>query len=104
MVDTSLTGCYLTKYENILSVLEISDPVVGNCLINSQNIESVLLIPTYEEAKEVMSDQSKVPKNCKKAITLDRTILYPYPNFKAYQASDKFEAKYLRVSTDQVVR
>ena len=84
--------------------MEISDPVIANCLIDQREIECVLLIPTSEEACKVMSNAQYVPKNCKKAFTQQGDLFFPVPNYKTYGGRHGMRAKYLQVSTTQLIQ
>ncbi|XP_043494433.1 structural maintenance of chromosomes protein 6 [Polistes fuscatus] len=92
-----------SDYFNMLEAMDISDPVVANCLIDQWEIECILLIPTSLEACEIMSDAKKVPLNCKKAITQQGDLFYPDPNYKTYGARKGIRAKYLQISTAEAI-
>ncbi|XP_071651386.1 structural maintenance of chromosomes protein 6-like isoform X2 [Temnothorax longispinosus] len=86
------------RYSNLLDAMVIEDPVVANCLIDQREIECILLIPTIQEACVIMSDMTKVPRNCKRAFTLRGDTFYPDPNYRHYEGRCE-RAKYLHVST-----
>lgn len=88
----------------MLEAMDISDPVVANCLIDQWEIECVLLIPTSQEACEIMSDANKVPRNCKRAITQQGDMFYPDPNYRTYGARRGIRAKYLQISTTEAIQ
>ncbi|KAB0804136.1 hypothetical protein PPYR_01106 [Photinus pyralis] len=88
---------------SVFSALEISDPVVTNCLIDQVSLESVLLIPDTNTAINLMSNQSHVPQNCRQGITMKGDKYYPDPNYKTY-ASRYHTAQYLQVSTADVIQ
>lgn len=88
----------------MLEAMDISDPVVANCLIDQWEIECVLLIPTSQEACEIMSDANKVPRNCKRAITQQGDMFYPDPNYRTYGARHGIRAKYLQISTTEAIQ
>ncbi|KAI4490402.1 hypothetical protein M0802_010673 [Mischocyttarus mexicanus] len=92
-----------SDYFNMLEAMDISDPVVANCLIDQWEIECILLIPTSLKACEIMSDAKKVPYNCKKAITQQGDMFYPDPNYKTYGARRGIRAKYLQISTAEAI-
>ncbi|XP_046814733.1 structural maintenance of chromosomes protein 6 isoform X1 [Vespa crabro] len=92
-----------SDYFNMLEAMEISDPVVANCLIDQWEIECVLLIRTGQEACEIMSDAKKVPHNCKRAITQQGDMFYPDPNYRTYGARRGIRAKYLQISTTEAI-
>lgn len=81
----------------------IDDPVVANCLIDQREVECVLLVPTSEEACEIMSDARKVPRNCKRAFTQQGDTFFPDPNYRTYGGRCK-RAKFLQVSTMEAMQ
>ncbi|KAK2582068.1 hypothetical protein KPH14_002772 [Odynerus spinipes] len=93
-----------SNYFNMLEAMDISDPVVANCLIDQWEIECVLLIPTSQEACEIMSDANKVPRNCKRALTQQGDMFYPDPNYRTYGGRRGLRAKFLQVSTKEAIR
>ncbi|KAK5648751.1 hypothetical protein RI129_003643 [Pyrocoelia pectoralis] len=88
---------------SVFSALEISDPVVTNCLIDQVNLESILLIPDNNMAISLMSHQNNVPKNCRQGITMKGDKYYPDPNYKTY-GSRYHNAQYLQVSTADMIK
>ncbi|KAG8328774.1 Structural maintenance of chromosomes protein 6, partial [Homalodisca vitripennis] len=75
------------KYMSLARALEIDNPVVANCLIDQQEIETVLLIPTNAEAYNILDEPRKVPRNCRRAFTLTGDLFFPAPNYKSYSNS-----------------
>ncbi|XP_018057117.1 PREDICTED: structural maintenance of chromosomes protein 6 [Atta colombica] len=94
---------YSPQYSNLLEAMVIEDPVVANSLIDQREIECILLIPTNEEACAIMSDETKVPKNCKRAFTLHGDTFFPDPNYRTY-GGNCTRAKYLQVSTMEAMQ
>ncbi|XP_071562510.1 structural maintenance of chromosomes protein 6-like [Temnothorax nylanderi] len=92
------------QYSNLLDAMVIEDPVIANCLIDQREIECILLIPTSEEACVIMSDMTKVPRNCKRAFTLRGDTFYPNPNYRSYMGRCYTRAKYLHVSTMEIMQ
>lgn len=88
---------------SIYSALEISDPVVANCLIDQTSLESILLIPDTEKAIELMSDRRRVPRNCQQGVTIEGDRYYPDPNYKTY-CSQYRDAQFLQVSAADMIR
>ncbi|XP_071651384.1 structural maintenance of chromosomes protein 6 [Temnothorax longispinosus] len=91
------------QYSNLLDAMVIEDPVIANCLIDQREIECILLIPTSEEACVIMSDMTKVPRNCKRAFTLRGDTFYPDPNYRTYGGKCT-RAKYLQVSVMEMMQ
>ncbi|XP_017792658.1 PREDICTED: structural maintenance of chromosomes protein 6 [Habropoda laboriosa] len=91
------------NYYNLLDAMDISDAVVVNCLIDQREVECVLLIPTSKEAAEIMSDASKVPRNCKRAFTQQGDTFYPDPHYRSYGGPRGLKAKFLQVSVTDTI-
>ncbi|XP_012539107.1 structural maintenance of chromosomes protein 6 isoform X2 [Monomorium pharaonis] len=91
-------------YSNLLEAMVIEDPVIANCLIDQREIECVLLIPTNDEACVIMSDATKVPKNCKRAFNLHGDTYFPDPNYRTYGGNCNARANYLQVSTMEAMQ
>lgn len=77
-------------YPTVLNSLEIDDPVVANCLIDMRGIETVLLIKSNSEAREVMQKRPP-PRNCREAFTADGDQVYK----NRYYSSEFNRARYL---------
>ncbi|CAK9818472.1 Structural maintenance of chromosomes protein 6 [Anthophora plagiata] len=92
-----------SNYHNLLDAMDISDAVVVNCLIDQREVECVLLIPTSKEAAEIMSDASKVPRNCKRAFTQQGDTFYPDPHYRSYGGPRGLKAKFLQVSVTDTI-
>lgn len=90
-------------YRSIYDVLEISDNIVLNCLIDQSGIESVILILSNKRAIELMSEVSKVPKNCKQAVTIEGDRYYPDPGYRTY-GSRYHQARFLQTSTTERIQ
>ncbi|XP_063771417.1 structural maintenance of chromosomes protein 6 isoform X2 [Pseudophryne corroboree] len=78
------------NYPSVLTALEIDHPVVANCLIDMRGIETVLLIKSNQEAREVMQKRNP-PRNCREAFTADGDQVYK----NRYYSSDFHRARYL---------
>ncbi|KAJ8356924.1 hypothetical protein SKAU_G00197180 [Synaphobranchus kaupii] len=63
------------EYPTVLQALEIQEPVVANCLIDMRRIETVLLIKSNLDARQVMQ-QGQPPENCQEAFTMDGDQVY----------------------------
>lgn len=97
---------YCTKsshYSNLLDAMDISDPVVANCLIDQREVECILLIPSSKEAAEIMSKASKVPQNCKRAFTQRGDTFYPDPQYRSYGGPRSLKARFLQVSITDTI-
>lgn len=101
--DVSQFEVQSDRYPSLWSVLNVSDTVVANTLIDQMQVESTLLIPTAQEAGRLLKDQRTVPKNCKVAYTLNRDIYHPDPNYRIYSGRGQQAARYLQVSVEQKI-
>lgn len=101
--DTSRSAVQCENYQSILDVVEISNMVARNLLIDLCRVDGVLLIPTDDECFNVLSDQRNVPRNCRQAYTLKADQYFPAPGYKTYGSTTK-AAKVLQTSRDQIIR
>lgn len=101
--DVSQFEVQSDRYPSLWSVLNVSDTVVANTLIDQMQVESILLIPTAQEAGQLLKDQRTVPRNCKVAYTLNRDTYYPDPNYRIYSGRGQQPARYLQVSVEQKI-
>lgn len=83
--------------------MEIEHPVIANCIIDQREAECILLIPTSKEACELLDHVSKVPRNCKRAITKQADLFYPDPHYRSYGGSVT-RPKFLQVSTNEAIQ
>ncbi|XP_045606950.1 structural maintenance of chromosomes protein 6 [Procambarus clarkii] len=91
-------------YPSLWSVLIPSNIVVANTLLDQMQVESILLIPTVQEAGLILKDVATVPLNCKAAFTLNLDNYTPDPNYRVYTGKGQVPTKYLQVSVEQKVR
>ncbi|XP_017879054.1 structural maintenance of chromosomes protein 6 [Ceratina calcarata] len=97
-------GCvHSSQYSNLLEAMNTSNPVVANCLIDQREVECILLIPTSNEAAEIMSDASRIPRNCKRAITLQCDIFFPDPHYRSYGGPRNLKGRYLQASATDLI-
>ncbi|XP_047117570.1 structural maintenance of chromosomes protein 6 [Schistocerca piceifrons] len=97
-------GVVAPGYTSLLGALIISNPIIANCVIDKHRAESVLLIPTSDEAHRLMSRQENVPHNCQRAFTKRGDLYFPDPNYKSYAGSGSDRAKVLQVNMSDVIR
>lgn len=91
-------------YPCLLDVMEISNPIVANCIIDQREPECIQLIPTSAEAKNIMGNVQFVPRNCKRALTLKGDTFYPDPHYRFYGGKVATRAKWLQVSTTEAIQ
>ncbi|XP_074098713.1 structural maintenance of chromosomes 6 [Cotesia typhae] len=91
------------NYSNLFDMMEISNTVVANCIIDQKEPECLLLIPTSEAAKELLSHARNVPRNCKRATTKKGDMFFPDPMYRTY-GGKVGKANFLQVSTTEVIQ
>ncbi|XP_059501608.1 structural maintenance of chromosomes protein 6-like isoform X1 [Stegostoma tigrinum] len=77
-------------FPTVLDALEISNPVVANCLIDMRGVERILLISSNSRAREIMQQQ-RPPANCREAFTAAGDQVFP----NRYYSSETDRARYL---------
>ncbi|XP_034235998.1 structural maintenance of chromosomes protein 6 [Thrips palmi] len=101
--DTSRRAARTSEYGNILDVVEISNVVAHNILIELCSLESTMLIPTDDECYRLLSNLTSVPRNCGRAYTLNADSYFPAPNYRTYSSNQR-SAAFLQSSRDSVIR
>ncbi|VEN56391.1 unnamed protein product [Callosobruchus maculatus] len=88
---------------SLYNAIEIDDPVVNNCIVDSVSPENILLIPNDDRAQELLSNRQTVPQNCKQGVTIKGDRYYPDPNYRTYASSYR-RAQYLQVDTKEYMQ
>lgn len=93
-----------TKYQAVIDVLEMNDPVTFNCLIDQRGVECILLIKDNRIARDVMDPDKRPgpPKHCREAFTTDGDQLYCFPSLR-YYSSKGGRAKYLTANVEEEI-
>lgn len=76
---------------SMFRMLTFTNPVVANCLIDNNRIETIMLVDSIMEATPLMENASKVPRNCHFCLTLDSTQVYPNPSYRVYSLQNPCE-------------
>ncbi|CAG9563934.1 unnamed protein product [Danaus chrysippus] len=72
-----------------LDALEIDDVVVANYLIDNLDLETVLLVPTHDDAVRLCMSVESVPANCHKVVTADCSEYMPAPRYRIYGGRER---------------
>jgi len=83
-----------------LQTLDISDPVIANCLIDHRRIEFVLLCETKEEAADTMLHNP--PQGYREMYTMNGDQLFSWPCFRLYSAKPT-SAQFLTADVEQLI-
>ncbi|XP_060877995.1 structural maintenance of chromosomes protein 6-like [Metopolophium dirhodum] len=76
---------------NLFRMLNFTSPIVANCLIDNNHIETIMLVDDTAEAMPMMENMSQVPRNCNFSLTLDGTQIYPSPSYRVYSLQSRTE-------------
>jgi hypothetical protein len=87
-----------------MDMLIIDDNDVTNVLIDLNGIEQVLLVGKDRDACYLLADSSRVPYNCKSAITKEGNTYHPDPNYRSYCGRVGNTARYLQASVEDAIR
>lgn len=100
LYDVSCNKAYHPKYQTVLDLLAIRDPVVTNTMIDVLTIESLIVIPETQEALKIMQGPNR-PRNCTRAFTKDGDQVYPD---RFYSNQREPTSQFLRVDVENEVR
>jgi len=84
-----------------LQMLDISDPVITNCLIDQRRIEFVLLCESKEEATDTMLHNP--PPKYQEMFTMNGDQLFSWPCFRLYPCKPT-SARFLSADMEQLIR
>lgn len=87
-----------------MDMLIVDDPDIANILIDLCTIEQVLLIRDDRDARYLLADSSRVPYNCKSAITKEGNTYFPDPNYRSYSGRAPKTAQFLQASVEDAIR
>lgn len=88
---------------SMFRMLTFTNPVVANCLIDNNRIESIMLVDKTTEAMSLMENLSTVPKCCAFSLTLDGTQVYPSPSYRVYSLQNANEPILLQTDVSVAV-
>jgi len=86
---------------SLLQMLDISDPVITNCLIDHRRIEFVLLCESKDEATDTMLHNP--PPNYTEMFTMNGDQMFSWPCFRSYLCKPT-SARYLSADVEQLIR
>ncbi|XP_065093182.1 structural maintenance of chromosomes protein 6 [Ochlerotatus camptorhynchus] len=82
----------------LMNLINVSDPVVMNCLIDQIKIETVLAVEDQNLAIHLTSHTENVPTNLQKVVVMEPfSEFYPVPNYRSYGLQRR-PARYLQVN------
>ena len=82
-------GCCRSKFPTILSLLQIENVNVVNCLIDQKKIEKVIIMDREDETRNLLSSTETAPRNLLYCLALNShngnlSQYYPAPNYRTY--------------------
>ncbi len=99
--DVSRFNRDFPEHPTVYDMLNIRDNVVANVLIDQKRIETVLLLPDYETARDIIERKSTT--NFNQAYTPNGDQYLGKPSFKFY-ASQSTESRYFIKSTEAAIQ
>lgn len=82
----------------LMNLINVSDPVVMNCLIDQIKIETILAVDDQNLAIHLTSHAENVPRHLHKVVVMEPfSEFYPVPNYRSYGLQRR-PARYLQVS------
>lgn len=85
-------------------VIQVSDPVVMNCLIDQKSIECIVLVDDTQKAINLTQDEENVPENLNFVILLNPySQFYPAPNYRTYSMQEN-PPKFIQTNTRDLVK
>lgn len=87
----------------LMDVMNVSDPVVMNCLIDQKRIETVVLVDSLDVAVELTQDHENVPQNLHRVVLMNpMSEFYPAPNYRSYAMKEK-QPRYIQTNHREVI-
>ncbi|KAK3091708.1 hypothetical protein FSP39_022054 [Pinctada imbricata] len=92
------------RFNTVFETLEISNPVVANCLIDQRGIESILLIPEGRDAREFMDPDNSggPPRGCNEAFTMRGDQVFSSPSLRFY-SSNQDRSRFLSANVEEEI-
>lgn len=95
------------RYHSLLDLMTIKEAPIANALIDQSRIESILFIPDYNEAQDLLMDMHSVPANCFYAMTAEGETMYPSTHDSTYRSyansTNRKRSQYLMKNVDQLL-
>lgn len=85
--DLSEGSCEHETHKNLLSFLNISNPIAFNVIVDQRRLEQILLFEHDSEAQQLLKVTKTVPKNCFCGLTMTKNQYYPAPSYRTYVSS-----------------
>lgn len=102
--DVSRFKAHHDTYKTLLDYLEIENDTIFNVLVDRSSIESVLFIPNYREAENLMINPSLVPRNTRCAYTKDCAVMHPRTVNAGYKSFANDPTRFALFSENNLTR
>eukprot|EP00057_Strongylocentrotus_purpuratus_P002415 XP_003724471.2 PREDICTED: uncharacterized protein LOC100893394 [Strongylocentrotus purpuratus] len=99
--DIRSSSVQSNDFPGFLDIVDVSNPVIFNTLVNQRGVETILLIEKL--SKEVRNSLRQPPRNCREAFTLEGDQVYAGA-VQRYYSSMQRSPKILRGDTDNEIR
>ncbi|XP_038056930.1 structural maintenance of chromosomes protein 6-like [Patiria miniata] len=96
--DISQGAVQCQDYPSLLDMLDIEDPIIYNCLIDQRGVESILLVETSQDARNLL--RLHTPHNCSQAFTLSGDQVYAGRD-QRYYSNRSTKAKVLQGDVEE---
>ena len=98
-------GKCASDFPTMFDLIDCPNVVVSNCLIDQKKLERVIMIPSDEEAQNLLKSRASVPKNLLHAMTHSFTQLHPAPKYRSYSMPlpPKNKTQILSCSVDDLI-
>lgn len=101
--DISQTRVRSDRYRALIDCVEVEEATIYNQLLDQLKMERILIIPSWQEAEEILADPARVPPNLMHALVDNKYQYYPAPNYRSYYMEVRSKG-ILKASLEEYIR